>query len=189
MNGEVRNADDVIKVIVPHFYKNGGEIPAQIREETIQAIKKSMRILNGSAHSFDGYGSWRPGGGKYYEKVTIIESQGNDPFSEKGMLSISEEMLHEVTILKESRGIRERIGERTSDVKPPKEIKYGDGSGLLIYDYLYVDSDHHEGAPVHLVEHLNNTGEIVARYYYPRNFYEEGRLKANFMPSPDDYQD
>jgi len=178
-----RSAEDIIKIIVPYLDKNRREIPAQIREETIHSIKTSFMHLNSLVHTFDGFGSWRSGGnGNHYEKVTIIESQGKNPFSESGILSISEEMRQEVIILTESRGIRERLGEKESDVKPPNIIEYEDGSKLVIYDYLYIDSDHPEGDPVLLVEHSDSSGAVVERYYYPRHYLKDGLLEAEYMP-------
>lgn len=167
-----RSADDVIKIIVPYFNKNMEEIPVQLRDKTIQSIKKGFLDLNSNVHSFEGSGFWVS---RKYVKVTIIESQGKNPFSELGTLPLNEEMQEEVIILEESRGIRE------SDVNPPNIIEYDDGSKVVIYEYLYFDSFHPEGDPVLLVEHYSSE-DILGRYYYPRNYLNDDLLKEEFMP-------
>ena len=134
-------------------------------------MAKAFLNLNGNVHSFDGSGSWGSGD----IKVTIIESQGKNPFLERGMISIRDDIRQEIIILEESRGIRE------SDGNPPNTIEYKDGSKLVIYEYLYFDSFHPEGDPVLLVEHYSNE-DIIGRYYYPRNYLEDGLLKNEFMP-------
>lgn len=128
---EKRSANDVMKIIVPYLNKNLVHISAQIREETIHAIRKTCMDLNGCVHSFDGSGSWRSeGNGNSYEKVTIIESQGEYPCLNLGMLPISEEMRQEIIILTESRGIRENLGEKANDMRLPNTIECEDGSKL-----------------------------------------------------------
>lgn len=184
MTAERLPNDTVIKFYLPSLTKDKKEIPLEKREAYIKAIAESFSNLNGGATIIPHCkGLYLTKSNEYdYEEVTIIESFGRNPFSEKEMSILCEQLNQEcvMTITAGNNTAYLFSAEEPKATANYTKVIYSDGSKIVISQET--DPTNPKGDPVLLVEHYDHSGRIVDRHHYPMSADEDGMLEITYMP-------
>lgn len=168
-----------IRFLVPSLTKDKKKIPPDVREKVIKGIKESCTNLNvGATEIPNCRGIYRSEAGEYInEDITIIETNGENPFSEQEMSFLCKDLNQEVLLVEEAGKIKPYL----YDAEPQKMEEYrkaifADGSKMFLYREE-IDPDSPEGELVHFVEEYDEFGKIKSFGYYPMgDFFEDEPL-------------
>jgi len=168
MAAKKSQGDTVIKFYMPSLTKDKKKIPSEKREKYINAIAKSFSNLNGGATLIPSCkGIYLSKDNEYdYEDITIIETHGRNPFSEKEMSFLCEELNQECILVRVA-GNNDAYffsAEEPKDLTKYDEVVFADGSRKLIHP-AQQDPDDPNGELVHLVEEFDESGDLTGSGY------------------------
>jgi len=100
---EHENGEEILcRFFVPYETKDGEWIPKKKREAFLEKVEKAACRLNGGFTSYEAHGGYLADDGKIVkEKVTVIETYGKNPFTDKELFLGTDDLAQECTIVME----------------------------------------------------------------------------------------